>query len=193
MNGFYNAENTDTFTCINTLGQSIIDNLICSQEMLQILRSFNINHKLIESDHTPLIFEFKSLTAHGTIRSEETMTFRGKNTVFKYKFDATKLKAYITKYNSEMAKCNLLKMSKNIEGNASTDTVAADIYTLRKKGAPKYQKWFLGLSQIQYRFRFFGAPEEMVLRKNPSQRSSRHHPWFSVKPLLEFFEAPFHL
>ena len=37
MNGFYNAHETDKFTCHTPMGQSIVDYLLCSENMFSIL------------------------------------------------------------------------------------------------------------------------------------------------------------
>ena len=57
MNGLVNAENTNNFTCYAPLGKSVVDYLLSSKDMYNLLVDFRIGNKLVESDHTPLIFE----------------------------------------------------------------------------------------------------------------------------------------
>ena len=45
MNGFYNADQTNEYTCLNALGQSIVDYLICRESRFHTLQTSQISKK----------------------------------------------------------------------------------------------------------------------------------------------------
>ena len=56
---FSNPENTDNFTCHAPLGKSVVDYLLCTRDLFNLLTDFEICPKLVESDHTPLTYQLE--------------------------------------------------------------------------------------------------------------------------------------
>ena len=87
---------TCDFTCYALLGQSVIDYLLCSKSIFNILQTFEITQKLVESDHRPLRF-FLELPAVRKINiCNPRLSDKSKNSTFKYVYDRNKLNEFMT-------------------------------------------------------------------------------------------------
>ena len=128
MNGFFNGNDTDKFTCFTPIGQSVVDYLLCSESMFNILKNFEILSKLAESDHTPLYFSFN-------IAQNETHALRNIENEYnctdhpdKFIFDADKLPEYIANFDAENSQYKLYKLSCDIARSVSVDAVIDTMY-----------------------------------------------------------------
>ena len=134
MNGFYNSQQTNCFTCYTSFGQSTIDYLLCSENAFNILNNFEILSKMAESDHRPLLFSFKTLQQYqgndnielvkdNNLRKTQTNT-----RCFNYVFDHEKIVPYAENLKSDRSKQLITKLKNNIGENISTDDVVDIMY-----------------------------------------------------------------
>ena len=126
MNGLFSENETNTFTCYSSMGQSVVDYLLCSETVFKWLKEFTVAVKLAESDHTPLQFTFD--IPQLPIIGLESHDASAKNKTFKYIFDKNKIDEYLSNFDTDNAQKMLSKLHNNIKDDLDTDTVIDTVY-----------------------------------------------------------------
>jgi exonuclease III len=146
MNGFLNEKQSNAFTCYAPLGESVVDYLICTQEMADLINNFNICSKLVESDHTPMSFELnidiQSPDCRGSSKAKATTSSHKR---FCYIFDVAKVEEYKNNLRSEYSRDSLNHASDHMFEGADSDTVINSVYnylegSIKQTFKKKYSK-----------------------------------------------------
>ena len=138
INGLYNSNNTDNFTCHAPLGKSTVDYLISTESFSDVIKSFEILPKLVESDHTPLTFSIET----NSCVSEYAMTNNRikiskqtcENRRFRYVFDQHKIPEYKEALSSLQAQERLFSITEEITENKNSDAIIDSAYHFLKTG-----------------------------------------------------------
>jgi exonuclease III len=128
MNGYYNADETDVFTCYTPLGQSVVDYLLCTPGVYSVLQKFEIGSKVVESDHTPLSFWFQIPINNMSKDTRHVVAYEPKLKLYKYIFDKNKLHEYLANFDRDDIQNILFTLSCSMEKNADTDVIIDETY-----------------------------------------------------------------
>ena len=135
MNGFYNPNNTDDFTCHAPLGKSMVDYLLTTERLTELLNEFKICAKLVGSDHTPLTFSIATDSMLGSINNNSKQSKNSNhNKRYRYAFDKFRVTDYKDALNSEYAQEKLFHLTNQLSENTSSDAVIHATYEYIKTG-----------------------------------------------------------
>ena len=129
INGLLNPKNTDNFTCHAPLGKSVVDYLLCTRDLFNLLTDFEIYPKLVESDHTPLTYKL-DYEKHIT-ESRPTCNVNKRNTPkqerrFHYLFEKERIPIYKNMLRNEQ---NILAEAvDHILKQSNSDTLINSVY-----------------------------------------------------------------
>jgi len=128
MNGFFNAEHTSHFTCYAPLGKSAVDYLVCTEGVYNQLTMFQIHPKLVESDHTPLSFQFKIEEPQLRSNSPKNNTNSSQRLRYRYIFDKVKLPDYKNNLHMSSNQHVLYSICDQIQENATSAHIIKSMY-----------------------------------------------------------------
>ena len=127
MNGFFNEQNTDEFTCHAPLGRSTVDYLLCTHPFFNIMNNFEVCPKLVESDHVPMTF---SVTSKADVDSINCSKYKNSPSEkrFQYVFDKSKIALYKDSLRSDSAQDKLSDLTLNFSEGTEIDSLIKSTY-----------------------------------------------------------------
>jgi hypothetical protein len=129
MNGFLFPDKTDNFTCHAPLGKSTVDYLISTSELSEIINNFEIMPKLVESDHTPMLFSLSQQDSFNNISNKQSKNNpSNQDRRYRYIFEKAKVKEYRENLRSESAQLKLQAVADNIQSDTNADVLIRSTY-----------------------------------------------------------------
>lgn len=133
VNGRFGSDkDIGKFTCHTHRGESVVDYVLTSTDILPLIRSFDVGEPNILSDHSVISF---SLSSNYEFSQENETDENLESVQYKYVWDPTLINEYINRLTAvdtlnlfEQAKLNLMEESVSDEGiNSSIDLIVEGI------------------------------------------------------------------